>query len=78
LESYTAAGGSASPGSTSSLPVDSTATRGLRQTVAVALPIAASIPISSALMTVPLCSTVCPRAMSEPAKAMFCPGLIAR
>ena len=62
-----AAGRSGFPGSTSSSPVESTATRGRRTTSAAANPQAASMPISREPIGVPRRSKVSPRAMSEPA-----------
>ena len=69
-----APGRSAAPGGTSSSPVESTATRGRRQTSTAPRPTAASMPISRAVRTLPRRSTVSPRAMSLPAKAIELPG----
>ena len=67
LLSYTRAGPSVPPGATSSSPVESTATLGLRTTSTVATPHAASMPISRDESGVLRRSTTSPRAMSEPA-----------
>ena len=64
----------ASPGVTSSSPVEKMATRGLRHTKTSARPIAAREPISRELKIWPARNRVSPRAMSPPATATDCPG----
>ena len=66
------------PGATISSPVESTATRGRRQTSTQARPTAASMPISREVSSLPRRSTVSPRARSLPAKAISCPGTAGR
>ena len=66
------------PGATISSPVESTATRGRRQTSRRARPTAASMPISREVSSLPRRSTVSPRARSLPANAISCPGTAGR
>ncbi len=66
------------PGATISSPVENTATRGRRQTGMSARPTAASMPTSRDVSSRPRRSTVSPRAMSDPAVAIYWPGVAAR
>ncbi len=78
LESVICPGPTGSPGWTSSLPVDSTTTRGRGRTFTVARPIAASRPSWVGPSRVPASRTFEPAATSLPRRRMCAPSVTGR